>query len=83
MPTFDSLSVDNPNIREQYDTWREQRAANGEDPTDWDAFREFAIQIGAPDPGDVPADDMVSEEWKAENPWWGERYAGRGQGDQA
>ena len=32
MPTFDSLSADNPNIREQYDTWREQRAANGEDP---------------------------------------------------
>jgi len=77
MPTFDSLSVENPNIREQYDAWREERAVNGEDSTDWDAFREFVTHIGAPDPGDLPPDDMVGDDWKAENPWWWERYADR------
>ncbi|MCC6175163.1 MAG: hypothetical protein IT305_07665 [Chloroflexi bacterium] len=77
MPTFDDLAQANPNIREQYDTWRQERSDNDEDATDWDAFREFQTFVGAPDPGEIPPDDMVGEEWKAENPWWWERYADR------
>ncbi|MFN0070719.1 MAG: hypothetical protein ACKVVP_04415 [Chloroflexota bacterium] len=79
MSTFDSLQQDNPNIRQQYDDWRNERAGKGEDPTDWDAFRDLVMYIGAPDPGVVPPDDFVSEEWKAENPDWVARYAGREQ----
>jgi len=77
MSTFETLGQENPNIREQYDEWREQAAANGEDSTDWDAFRDHVMAIGAPDPGMAPPDDFVGEEWRAENPDWEARYAGR------
>jgi hypothetical protein len=75
--TFDSLGQDNPNIRAQYDEWREARAASGEDSTDWDSFRDHVMALGAPDPGMVPTDDFVGEDWKAQNPDWVARYAGR------
>ena len=77
MATFDTMAQANPNIRAQYDEWREQRAGAGEDSTDWDAFRQHLIDIGASDPGGAPPDDFVGEEWKAENPDWVARYAGR------
>ena len=77
MATFDELAGENPNIREQYDEWRDARAQNGEDPTDWDAFREHVGALGAPDPGGRPPDDFVGEDWKAENPDWVARYADR------
>ena len=76
MTTFASLTEANPNIRQQYDDWRNERAAKGEDPTDWQAFREFVTYIGAPDPGAAPPDDFVGEDWKAEHPEWVARYAG-------
>jgi hypothetical protein len=75
--TFSEMTADKPYIREQYDEWRDARVQNGEDPTDWDAFREHVMVLGAPDPGNRPPDDFVGEDWKAENPDWVARYADR------
>ena len=36
--------------------WRNARSANGEDPSDWQAFRDHLSAIGAPDPGGPPDD---------------------------
>ncbi len=59
------------------DRWRGERTEKGQDPTDWDEFRQLVIFIGAPDPGPKPPDDFVGEEWKAENPEWVAKYANR------
>jgi len=50
MATFADMAADNPNLRAQYDEWREARSANGEDPVDWGAFRDHLLALGAPDP---------------------------------
>ena len=71
MASFAELEAENPNIREQYDTWRQLRAERGEDPTDYVAFRQHVVAIGAPDPGPNEIDDFVGEEFKGEH---GERY---------
>ena len=76
MVTFADLARDNPNIRAQYDAWREARAANGEDPVDWGAFRQEVLATGAPDPGPRPPDDFVGEDFKAANPEWTRRWYG-------
>jgi hypothetical protein len=57
MATFRDVEVQNPNIREQYDTWRREREQKGEDPSDYQAFRRHVMAIGAPDPGDRPIED--------------------------
>ncbi len=77
MATFSDLEQQNPNIRQQYDEWRDLRGQNGEDPTAWDAFRQHVTAIGAPDPGGRPPDDFVGDDWKAQNPEWVARYAER------
>jgi len=56
--SFAELAEQNPNIRQQYDEWREQRAGNAEDPTDYQAFRQHLLAIGAPDPGDEEPSDF-------------------------
>jgi hypothetical protein len=71
MSTFQDLAADNPNIRQQYDEWRAQRGQNGEDSTDYQAFRQHVIALGAPDPGDSEIDDFVGDDFKAAHP---ERY---------
>jgi hypothetical protein len=71
MATFAQLTAENPNIRQQYDEWRDLRSQAGEDPTDWSAFRQHVTAIGAPDPGEQEPDDFVGEEFKAAHP---ERY---------
>ena len=76
MTTFADLEVDNPNMRAQYDEWREARAANGEDPIDWGAFQQHLIAIGGVDPGPRPPDDFVGEDFKAQNPEWTQRWYG-------
>lgn len=76
MSTFDELAQENPNIRQQYDEWREARAANNEDPVDWGAFQAHLSGIGAPDPGGRPPDDFVGEDFKAANPEWTQRWYG-------
>ena len=71
MATFQDLTAENPNIRDQYDEWRGQRSQNGEDPTDYQAFRQHLVDIGAPDPGELEIDDFVGDDFKAQHP---ERY---------
>lgn len=56
------LEADNPNVRQQYDEWRQQREQKGEDATDYEAFRQHLIAIGAPDPGDEPPEDFPPAE---------------------
>jgi hypothetical protein len=75
MATFADLEADNPNIRQQYDEWRTLRVQNGEDPTDYQAFRQHVINLGAPDPGEQEIDDFVGEDFKAAHP---ERYGSAG-----
>jgi len=57
--TLSELEQQNPNIRSQIQQWQGLRAGNGENPTDWEAFRQHARGIGAPDPGqEAPAEFM-------------------------
>lgn len=72
MPSFAEIEAANPNIREQYDTWRGLRAERGEDPTDYQAFRQHVMAIGGPDPGVDEVSDFVGDDFRAEH---GERYA--------
>ena len=72
MATFQELAELNPNIRQQYDEWRDQRAQNGEDSTDYQAFRQHVTSLGAPDPGEQEIDDFVGDDFKAAHP---ERYS--------
>jgi hypothetical protein len=72
MPTFADLQAENPNLRQQYEEWRTARAQSGEDPIDYQAFRQHVIALGAPDPGEQEIDDFVGEDFKAAHP---ERYA--------
>ena len=76
MATFSDMAADNPNIRAQYDEWRELRAQRGEDPLDWGAFQAHVTALGAPDPGGRPPDDFVGEDYKAANPEWTQRWYG-------
>ena len=57
---FADLERENPNIRQQYQEWRRDRQQNGEDPNDYQAFREHLRRIGAPDPGDEEPEDFTS-----------------------
>ncbi len=52
MATFTDLERQNPNLRQQCVEWRIQRVERGENPYDYEAFRQHVIAIGAPDPGD-------------------------------
>lgn len=71
MPTFEELTIANPDIRVQYDEWRNARAECGEDPTDYQAFRTHVLELGCSDPGETEIADFVGEDFKAEHP---ERY---------
>jgi hypothetical protein len=56
MASLADMAEENPNIQQQLDEWRGARSAAGEDPSDWEAFRQHVMAIGAPDPGDPPDD---------------------------
>jgi hypothetical protein len=71
MATFADLAAGNPDIRAQYDEWRQGRSDTGEDATDYPAFRQHVMDIGAPDPGEQEIDDFVGDDFKAAHP---ERY---------
>jgi hypothetical protein len=77
MRTFADMERQNPNIRQQYDTWRNDVASWGQDATDWDAFRSYLTSTGAADPGSRPPDDFVGDDWKAQHPEWVARYGNR------
>jgi hypothetical protein len=63
MTTFDELAQTNPNIRSQYDAWRNQRTASGENAAWWPAFREHVLALGATDPGEDPPSDWVGPDY--------------------
>ena len=62
MATLTELERQNPNIRRQYDEWRQQRQQRGEDANDYNAFRQHVMQLGAPDPGTQAFDEFSSTE---------------------
>jgi N-acetyl-anhydromuramyl-L-alanine amidase AmpD len=49
--TIDDLALANPNIGRQLSAWQKSRVVNGQDPFDYPGFRQFQLDIGAPDPG--------------------------------
>lgn len=51
---------DNPNFMDQMNEWQQKRSENGEDPNDWNAFRDHLMAIGAPDPGFVPTNEFTA-----------------------
>ncbi len=51
---------DNPNFMDQLNEWQRVRSEKGEDPTDWNAFRDHIMAIGAPDPGFVPVNEFTA-----------------------
>jgi hypothetical protein len=54
------LIAANPNFEQQMRDWQAERDQKGEDPTDWQAFRELETFIGAPDPGEsAPAEFLA------------------------
>jgi hypothetical protein len=55
---LEELAAENPNIRQQFDAWRELRARAGQDPTDYAAFRRHLLALGAPDPGEAELSDF-------------------------
>jgi hypothetical protein len=59
LASFQGLAAENPEIRQQYDTWRDLRARNGENPMDYQAFRQHLLALGAPDPGEQEIADFV------------------------
>lgn len=71
MATLHELAADNPNIQQQYEEWCALRAERGEDPSDYQAFRQHLIAIGAPDPGEEEFEDFTATAFKAAHP---ERY---------
>jgi hypothetical protein len=75
--TFQDMLQTNPDIRNQYDWWRGARSEKGENPIDWDAFRQHIVAIGQPDPGNRPPDDWVGDDYKQANPDWWANYANR------
>ena len=77
MATFEDMHQTDPNLRFEYDVWRPLREQNGEDPIDWDAFRTHVTAIGHSDPGPVPPDDWVGEDYKAEHADWWANYQSR------
>ena len=80
MATFADMLQADPNIRSEYDIWRPLREQKGEDSVDWDAFRTHLLAIGHPDPGLVPPDDWVGDDYKAAHADWWANYQSR-QGD--
>ena len=61
MARMKDFEADNANISQQHKEWRQQRTDAGEDPSDWSAFREHLMAIGAPDPGEEEASDFRDE----------------------
>jgi hypothetical protein len=60
MATFADLEADNPDIRRQYQDWLQLRLVSGEDPADYQAFRQHVLALGAPDPGDEQIEDFTT-----------------------
>ena len=46
-----AMQAQNPNIVRQINEWQPLRAARGEDPLNWEAFRAHERAMNNPDPG--------------------------------
>src|SRR5688500_15764759 len=57
--TLSELEQQNPNIGSQIEVWQRERVNNGQSPADWEAFRQHAMAIGAPDPGEEAPSDFA------------------------
>ncbi len=51
--SVEELSAVDPTFERQMRVWQTERARRGEDPFDWEAFRDLEAHVLAPDPGDV------------------------------
>jgi hypothetical protein len=49
--SIEDLEAANPNVRSQYVVWNVLRTQRGEDPFNYQDFRQHLMGIGAPDPG--------------------------------
>ena len=65
--TLSELEQQNPNIRSQVQVWQRERTNNGQSPTDWSAFRQHAMAIGAPDPGQETPGEFMQSAARAES----------------
>jgi hypothetical protein len=54
-------------LRAQLQVWQQQRVALGEDPNDWNAFREHLATIGAPEAA-IGAPDEQFEDFRMQEP---------------
>jgi hypothetical protein len=66
--TFDEAEQANPgaDYRGKADLWREARAAAGENAASWSAYRQYCMDVGAPDPGDQQFDDWVGPDFQGD-----------------
>ena len=80
--TLSTLQQQNPNIRGQVEEWQRQRAANGQSPADWEAFRRHAMAIGAPDPGQEEPQEFAQSAAAAQSAQPGSSSASGGLGGQ-
>jgi hypothetical protein len=75
--TLSQLEQQNPNIRSQIQEWQSARTNNGQSPMDWDAFRQHAMAIGAPDPGpEAPQEFMQAASTASSSPMGGSSMGG-------
>jgi hypothetical protein len=49
--SLSQIAQQNPNIESQIQEWQSQRTSQGQNPTDWEAFRQHLMMLGAADPG--------------------------------
>jgi len=54
-------------LQAQLQEWQQQRVALGEDPNDWNAFREHLATIGAPE-ATIGAPEEQFEDFRMEEP---------------
>lgn len=64
--TLSDLEQQNPNVRSQIQVWQRERTSNGQSPADWQAFRQHAMAIGAPDPGQEAPPEFAQSAASAE-----------------
>src|SRR5688572_5689221 len=65
--TLSDLEQQNPNVRSQIQVWQRERTNNGQSPSDWEAFRQHAMAIGAPDPGQEAPQEFKQSAAEAES----------------
>lgn len=65
---MDWLAEENPNIGEHLRDWQHEAKQNGDDPLNWQAFREHELAIGAPDVGEEAPEEFSQFDWTTYGP---------------